>query len=204
LRLDAFALGANNTTTCTVSPPRPLNSGIVVINAGCLGERAQDLSTLARLNEKIATYHPDVVLLLEGVNDLNSLTPDTSIARGIEGVGTLIAAARGSGSQVLVGTLLPQVSSELTHGGTPDLIVPFNTQLVPAVAKSGARIVDIYSDIATHVSDWISPYDGLHPTEAGYQEIGRVWFAAIQTAFELPRSSPSTANVQNRAFRTVR
>jgi hypothetical protein len=41
-------------------------------------------------------------------------------------------------------------------------------------------------------TDWISPYDGLHPTEAGYQEIARVWFNSIQNAFELPRGSTVT------------
>jgi lysophospholipase L1-like esterase len=35
------------------------------------------------------------------------------------------------------------------------------------------------------VTDWISPFDGLHPTAAGYQEIASVWFAAIRQSFEV-------------------
>jgi hypothetical protein len=42
------------------------------------------------------------------------------------------------------------------------------------------------------VTDWISPYDGLHPTEAGYQEMAQVWLTSIQNAFELPRGSSVT------------
>ena len=65
-----------------------------------------------------------------------------------------------------------QIATDLTHGGAPGLVVPFNTQLVPAVTTAGVRVVDLYSDVVTDVTDWISSYDGLHPTEAGYSEMG--------------------------------
>jgi lysophospholipase L1-like esterase len=193
-RLDAFTVGVANTTNCWTDPPRPMTSGIVVINAGCLGERAQDPTTLARLNDKLATYRPDVVLLLEGVNDLNPLNAGASISAGVRGVQSLIAAAQSRGARVMVGTLLPQIAADLTHGGTPGLIAPFNAVLVPVATNAGARVVDLFSDIAADLRDWISPYDGLHPTEAGYQEMARVWFNGIQNAFELPRSSTVTAS----------
>jgi lysophospholipase L1-like esterase len=191
-RLDAFTVGAGNTTDCTTDPPRPMTSGIVVINAGCLGERAEETTTLARLNDKIAIYHPDVVLLLEGVNDLDPAMPSASISAGVQGVRTLIAAARSRGARVMVGTLLPQITADLTHGGSPLLIAPFNALLVPAATNAGATVVDLFSDIASDLTDWISPYDGLHPTEAGYQEMARVWFTSIQSAFELPPVSTVT------------
>jgi lysophospholipase L1-like esterase len=193
-RVDAFTVGAGNTTNCGTDPPRPIISGIVVINAGCLGERAEDLTTLARLNDKLATYRPDVVLLLEGVNDLDPQNPTTSISAGVHGVQSLIAAAQSRGARVMVGTLLPQIAADLTHGGTPLLIGPFNAQLVPAAIGAGARVVDLFGDIVNDVTDWISPYDGLHPTEAGYQEMARVWFSSIQSAFELPTTTTVTAH----------
>ena len=171
---------------CTNDPPVPSPAGILVVNAGCGGERAEDATTLARLNDKIATYHPDVVLLLEGVNDLNARNPDASISAGVQGVQALIGAAETRGVRVMVGTLLPAVARFVSLA---NLIEPFNTRLVPAAAAAGARIVDLYSDIVTDVTDWISPYDGLHPTEAGYQEMARFWFNNIHDAFELPAST---------------
>jgi lysophospholipase L1-like esterase len=185
-RVDAFSV---NPFGCANDPPPPATAGIVVINAGCLGERAQDVSTLARLNDNIAFYHPDLVLLLEGVNDLNTQDPDASIAAGVRGVQTLIAAARTGAGRVMVGTLLPEIATDLSHGGAPDLILPFNAQLVPAATAAGARVVDLYSDVAMDATAWISPYDGLHPTEAGYQEIARVWFASVQNGYELPATA---------------
>jgi len=177
-RLDAF---------CTNDPTFPsATPGVVVINAGCLGEQAARPATLARLNDKIGTYHPDVLLLLEGVNDLNGAA---AIPAAVQGVQSLMSAARNRGVRVIVGTLLPEIAGDV-NAGPANLIVPFNNQLVPAA--TGATVVDLYGDIVTDVTDWISPYDGLHPTEAGYQEIARVWFNSIKSAFELP-SSPTTA-----------
>jgi lysophospholipase L1-like esterase len=204
-RIDAFTLGAGNTTDCTTDPPRPATSGIVVINAGCLGEQAEAATTLARLNNKIATYRPDVVLLLEGANDLDPLEPAASIAAGVQGVQTLISAARGLGARVLVGTLLPEIASDV-NGGAASLIVPFNNQLVPVAASTGATVVDLYSDIVTDVTDWIA-YDGLHPTVAGYQEMARVWFNSVRSSFEQPSTSALTKGGgqvrPNTALRTV-
>jgi lysophospholipase L1-like esterase len=98
----------------------------------------------------------------------------------------LIAAAQGRNVRVMVGTLLPEIAADLTHGGTPELVVPFNAQLVPVATNAGALVIDLYSAVATDVTDWISPYDGLHPTAAGYQEVALTWFNAIRSAYELP------------------
>src|SRR4029077_7082774 len=105
---------------------------------------------------------------------------------GVQGIQALIGAAETRGVRVMVGTLLPAVARFVSLA---NLIEPFNARLVPAAAAAGARIVDLYSDIVTDVTDWISPYDGLHPTEAGYQEMARVWFNSIKNAFELPSTS---------------
>jgi hypothetical protein len=99
---------------------------------------------------------------------------------------------------VLVGTLLPQIAGDV-NAGNVHLIVPFNAQLLPRAAGAGAHVVDLYSDIATDVTDWISPYDGLHPTALGYQELARVWFNSLERLFELPGSSTVSPSVRPKA-----
>ena len=187
---------ADNTTDCVTDTAAPTTAGIVVINAGCLGEQPSDPRTLARLNDKLNVYKPDVVLLLEGVNDLNASAPTTSVTAGVQGVVHLIAAVRSRGIPVFVGTLPPEITMDLTHGGAPDL-VPFfnaNAQLVPAATAAGARVVDLYLDLITDMTDWVSPLDGLHLTEAGYSEVARVWFNTLRSAYELqPTSSGRTS-----------
>jgi lysophospholipase L1-like esterase len=198
-RIDAFTLVAGYTNNCMNDPPPPATSGILVINAGCQGERAEDSTTVARLDATLATYHPDLVLLLEGANDLSSVA---SIPTALQGVLTLIAHAENSGAHVMVGTLLPEIPG--LHAGAVDLIVPFNTRLLPAAINAGARVVDLYSDIDADVSDWISPIDGLHPTVAGYREMARVWFNSIHDAFEVPPAFTATTSGPNRPGSIVR
>jgi lysophospholipase L1-like esterase len=195
VRVDAFmASTTGGVTDCTVDQPLPTTTSIVVINAGCLGESAEDPKALSRLQDKLAFYNPDLVLLLEGTNDLSDTDP-TSVTRGLRGVQTLLAEAQRH-HPVLVGTIPPQVASEFTHGGAADLVGLFNAQLVTMVRNAGAGVVDLYGDLATDTADWISPYDGLHPTHAGYQEIARVWFNAIRGAFDT--SGQAARNRQRR------
>ena len=198
-RIDAFTLAAGTTVNCMNDPPPPATSGILVINAGCQGEHAEDSTTVARLGATLATYHPDLVLLLEGVNDLSS---GASIPTVVHSVLALIAQAENGGARVMVGTLLPEIRGGL-HAGAVDLIVPFNTQLVPAATNAGARVVDLYSDMVMDVPDWIA-YDGLHPTVAGYQEMAQVWFNKVKSAFELPPTSSVTTSNLARSNTVVR
>jgi lysophospholipase L1-like esterase len=198
VRVDAFSFVHSTPTSdesnnCFVNPPVPATTAIVVVNGGCLGAPALNDGNHPTLMNKIAAYNPDLVLLLMGTNDLNSEDPNGSIASGLAGIQQLIQYARSLGIPVMVGTLPPQIAADLTHGGTPELIVPFNNQLRPMAMSAGATVVDLYADLSTNVTAWISPLDGLHPTAAGYQEIAKVWFNAIKTAFETSSSPTPTA-----------
>jgi lysophospholipase L1-like esterase len=201
-RVDAFTFVlSSDSNDCTTDPPTPTTSGIVVVNAGCLGAQAHDTSpggTLSRFVDKMGAYSPNLLLLQLGVNDLDVSSPAASISQGLQGVQSLIGYARSKGVPVLVGTLLPMVPGDV-NAGAVNLIVPFNNQLWGVATSAGATVVDLYTDIAGDVTDWISPYDGLHPTAAGYQEMARVWFNAVKSAFELPQSStpsPTAASDQ--------
>jgi lysophospholipase L1-like esterase len=202
--VDAFTVNLSDDShqDCNPNPAAGTTSGIVVINAGCLGAHAGDPVVLNRLKDKIAAHRPDVLLLLIGVNDLDPTSPGVSISAALQAVQTLIAYARSKSVQVMVATLLPEIAGDY-NAGAVNLIVPFNTQLMPAVTNAGARVVDLYSDIATDVTDWIA-YDGLHPTEAGYQEMARVWFTSIRSAFELPPSLSVTTSGRVRPSTIVR
>ncbi len=162
-------------------PAQPL----VVVNDGLSGETA--VQGAARLPGELARYHPQVLLLLEGVNDLHLSSGEAGIPPAISALQTMIQQAESSGARVVVGTLLPAVPGALSPG-TPDLIVPFNAQLVPMALGTGALVVDSYSAFLLDMADWIGP-DGLHPSPAGYQELAQLFFAAIQTNFARPTAA---------------
>jgi len=175
-----------------------------VTNAGCQGEAASGPYTLERFDAVVAGQgwdgtidgcnnppvpplkHVDGVILLEGVNDLGP-NGDHGIPEAIAALRTMIRTARGRGAKVIVGTLLPQVPP-LLRATTPDLIVPFNAQLVPMATAEGALVVDLYTPFLTNTAEWISPLDGLHPTAAGYQEMALLFFNAIQSTYEVTLS----------------
>lgn len=161
---------------------RNASQAIVVVNDGLTGETAA--AGAVRLPGELGRYHPNVLLLLEGINDIHGSVGPSGIPPAIMALQTMIEEARGSGAQVIIGTLLPANPGALLPG-TISLIVPFNAQLVPMATSSGAFVVDLHSAFLADMPDWIGP-DGLHPTEAGYQELAQLFLTAIQADFGTP------------------
>jgi len=83
----------------------------------------------------------------------------------------------------LVATFLPQ-----RRGGqrafAVDTIVPANDQVRAMAAAEGAGLVDLYEAFGGNL-DTLIGFDGLHPTEAGYQKIAETFFNVIRSRFEL-------------------
>ncbi|HEX3704609.1 MAG TPA: GDSL-type esterase/lipase family protein [Vicinamibacterales bacterium] len=173
---------------------RYADPAISVINDG----RSKETTTqgLARLRGELAANTPDVLLLLEGVNDLDGTA--TAQQTALNNLQTMIQTARGLGIQVIVGTLTPQnppgeCGCRVTAASAA-LVVQFNPLLTSMAKSAGALVVDVYAGLLPDLTDWISPLDGEHPTAAGYQQMAQLFFATIEANFELPpvpSSSPA-------------
>ena len=165
---------------------------ITVFNDGVQGETTG--YGLVRLPTEIATHAPDVLLLLEGVNDLDEGLDEQT---ALDNLRSMIRIARGRNARVIVGTLLPQNPSGCSRcrvtPATAALIVPFNNQLKSMALSEGALVVDMYSGLLPDLTDWLSPLDGLHPTAAGYRQMAQLFFNQIMTTFELPPAVLSPA-----------
>ena len=169
------------------------NQPIVVVNDGKIGETAADGA--GRLPQELAANRPDVVLLLEGINDIHGSVGEAGIPPAVNAVIAMIDDARGGGAAVIVGTLLPAVPGAL-RPGTVALIAPFNAQLTPLAAAHGAVVVDLYSPFSADLAGWLGP-DGLHPTAAGYLELAQLFFASLTGHFET--SGAGTSHNRHRA-----
>ena len=154
---------------------------IAVGNAGRSGERAEQ--GVARLPGVLTETQPELVLLLEGVNDLN-LYGAAGLQRTLAKVGEMIALCQMQGRQVMVGTLPPERPGGFRAGAIA-LIEPFNNGLKDVVRSQGASLVDVHAGFGGDLS--LLGADGLHPTEAGYQRIAETFFEAIQQQFDTPR-----------------
>lgn len=167
---------------------------IVVVNDGLSGETAVDGA--ARLPGELSRYHPQVLLLLEGVNDLHGSLGPGGFPPAISALRTMIQKAQGTGAQVVIGTLLPAVPGAL-FPGTVALIAPFNAELTPMALESGALVVDLHSAFLADVADWIGP-DGLHPSLAGHRKLAQAFFDSIQANFQTSSAISLQAAVRRR------
>jgi lysophospholipase L1-like esterase len=162
---------------------------IRVLDEGIGGERVD--AGLARLGAVLAADSPDVLLLVEGVNDLNS-GGAAAMPAILNALRTMVRFARGRGIQVFVGTLLPQRPGA-SRAFAVGLIEPMNGQIRTMAAAEGAVLVDLYEGFGGSPDPWVGS-DGLHPTEAGMGRIAELFFNTVRERLE-------TAPVRTLRFR---
>jgi lysophospholipase L1-like esterase len=149
---------------------------IVVLNEGKAGEFAVDGKV--RLPDAIKNGTPQVLLLMEGANDISFLGR-RGITRVVIALEDMIKDAQRRGVIVFVATLPPQRAGGLHADGAP-FVDELNTQIRKTVAEEGATLVDVNAQLDLSFVG----QDGLHLTEAGYVRLGEIFAAAIRQAFE--------------------
>ena len=161
------------------------NSEIVVLNRGVGGETL--LEGQERIESVLSADNPEVILILEGYNDVHSIP--TSDARS-----ALRAIARTSqvaGVEVVLATLF-QVSDdrEDSRPGSQDAIASLNVQIRRLASTLGlGGVADL--EAAFGRNSTLLGTDGLHPNPAGYQRIAEVMRDEIVRRFEeVPAAEP--------------
>jgi lysophospholipase L1-like esterase len=155
---------------------------IVVTNAGVSLEKAASDDAQQRLVDEIDASHPDVLLLLEGTNDVNDYDSLDDIDKVAQALTHDVTRAQQHGVKlVLLSTLLPQVGRP--RGENPDGIAPTNDAIRDVAARTGAVLVDAYAAFEPQKTMLISA-DGLHPTTDGYALLAKVFLDAIAANFQ--------------------
>ena len=162
---------------------------IQIFNAGWAGRRAAE--DHGRFEDAMSEARPDLILLLEGANDLNApfRAGEGINARITETVSALEDMVRDAGRRnipVMLGTLPPQRPGGRSAGAA-EFLTRFNDALGAMGRAKGAEMVDVYGQFP--LSD--IGQDGLHPTENGYQRLATIWLDAIKARYERP--APSAA-----------
>jgi lysophospholipase L1-like esterase len=161
---------------------------IVTHNAGSAGEFVS--AGRARLGGVLRDSQPEVLLLMEGANDLNNMQDlsgnalTSAIQRTVDAIEDMVREAQGRGVTPMVATLPPQ-RADSPKGGGAALLGRYNEGLRGMAAKKGAILVDINA----HVSLDLIGQDGLHPTEAGYQQIAEIFREALSARYESPAAT---------------
>lgn len=155
-----------------------------VINAGLGGEFAAGPppSGVTRIQSVLATVDPQVLLLMEGTNDLLSPSGVDSALVALE---TMVVIAQSQGRRVCLATIAPQRPNGLRNRGSVAARIPgFNDRIRAMASTRGAVLVDVYDAMKDDIQNLIG-IDDLHPTERGYTVIGDTFLTAVRNAFEL-------------------
>ena len=155
----------------------PQANDIVVVNAGKGGERLLD--GVLRFEDAFATHRPEVVLLMEGINDLLSLGPDISTTL----LQSMAQHAMSRNARVFLGSMLPTVPGRRLSQPTANVVL-LNSRMEAMARQQGIVYVDLYNVLLPEAASIISD-DGLHPTVLGYRRIADVFFDAIRANLEV-------------------
>ncbi len=163
-----------------------------VFNAGIAGEAAD--TGLGRLPDVLRAQQPEILLLLEGANDLIAYraTPHGAATRAANALEEMVKEASRSNVRVYLATLPPW-----RDGGPKNLNAELprllNDQIRALARNKGAVLVDLYEAMIGEMPTLIGQ-DGLHPTEVGYERIAQVFFDVLKENLEI-RSQGSAAGV---------
>jgi len=153
-----------------------------VVNAGLSGEKAAFGDR--RLPFEIGKSSADVVVLLEGANDLLYADPPSSAAiQAAElGVSVLAAEGRHRGLRVFIALLTP---TKPGRRHIPLATIQFANDRLRVVARGeGASVIDTFSALLPDLNANIGS-DGLHPTALGYRRIAEAVFAALRADLDI-------------------
>ena len=158
---------------------------ITVANQGCGGETAVAAVETGRFDEALAAENPQVLLLMEGANDINGTDPRV-IPGVIVALDTMGSRAAARGAQVFIATLPPQNPAGRNGKGAP-FVPQLNKGIADLAAPRGWTVVDVNAAFNGNLG--LIGSDGLHPTDAGHQVIAQAFYDRIKAKLETVPSS---------------
>jgi lysophospholipase L1-like esterase len=153
----------------------------VVINEGEPGELASTAG-VQRFRGVLIGHRPDVVLLMEGTNDL--LLGQTGANNAIDALRAMVREAKSQNIRIALATIPPQRAGGARRRDAVVALIPgFNDRIRALAATEGIPLVDVFSGMQAD-SSLIGP-DDLHMTTRGYDVMAGIYFDAIKANFEV-------------------
>jgi lysophospholipase L1-like esterase len=164
-----------------------------VANAGMPGEFAADSTTRARFSGIVSSRLYEVVLLMEGSNDIGDRDARL-IPPAIDSLRQMIRDAKSRGVKVFLATIPPIVAGR-PRGLAWSLVPEMNSNLRGLAGSEGVPLVDVEAAFGPSFDQYLG-FDGLHPNEAGYAKIAEAFFDAIKSNLETaqPQQTPAAFN----------
>jgi lysophospholipase L1-like esterase len=141
---------------------------VLVVEEGVGGETTP--RGAMRLPSVLSAQQPEVMLLLEGINNINGLSTSTQTTA----LRSMIEEAKRRNVQVIIATILPMLpSSRLYRSTTPGKIDELNREIINLSARYQTGLVDLFAffDANQHLMGG----DGLHPSAEGQTRIAELF-----------------------------
>jgi lysophospholipase L1-like esterase len=152
---------------------------VVVTESGVPGEETREGAR--RVSSVLEATKPEVMLLLEGINNINALATATQVS----GLRTMITEAQRRNVEVIIATVMP-VSPTWRHyqpGNTPSKIQALNAQIFQLANQHGlGRVVDLFALFEANMH--LLGADGLHPSIEGQTRIAQAFSDEIVRRYE--------------------
>ena len=158
-----------------------------VVKRGCPGESVVGAMTRPRFDALVSTGQYDVVLIMEGSNDLETPTRSDPVGSAADALRFLIGDAKSVGVRPLLATI-PPMNAAGRRGGAAALVPLLNERIFQVGSAENLTIVDVYAAFNGNLS--LLGDDGLHPNASGYGVIADAFLAAIRSAFEAKAAAP--------------
>jgi lysophospholipase L1-like esterase len=143
-----------------------------LINSGIGAEGTESGSD--RFSAETRVYKPDLVLLLEGVVDVNNPRPRFDVAR--KNLREMMRTANGRRIPLIIGTVPPLNPQGFRTRGAENVPV-LNDIIRQLAAEEGVPVADHEEAFGGDLS--LQGPDGLHPNSRGYEVMAETWFQAI-------------------------
>ncbi len=177
----------------TLMAARYTSQTFTVANEGLPGALAGD--DTSRLRDLLrAGPVPDVLMLLEGTNEMYSQSP-VLVSEIVPVLEEDIDLARSFGVKQILLATFPPARAGLRGSNVLPFIVPTNTDVRLLAARKSAVLVDLYAAMVGQEPTLVGD-DGLHLTVAGYQKMAQTFFGAITTNFELTAPPASALSLR--------
>mgnify|MGYP003307465639 CR=1 FL=1 len=173
-----------------------------VINEGVAGERAADAP--ARLRAALNRHQPDVVILMEGTNDLGAADAEESARDqlALDGIEEMLDDIKSANATAILATIAPV--RESGPGIHTALVGPYKTQLRSIAASRGIQLVDVHallSDGACQPMSCIGD-DNIHPTVQGYSVMADAFYERLVTLYDVPITVPTAVGFGSEVLET--
>jgi lysophospholipase L1-like esterase len=153
----------------------------LVLNEGNPGEFAA-ATGVSRFRDVMLRNRPEVVLLMEGTNDLLVGAPGPDAA--LNALRSMVLEAKSQGIKVALATIPPQRAGGLRHRDAVAQVIPgFNDRIRSLATAEGATLIDVFNGMKDDMS--LIGVDDLHPTPRGYEVMAGVFFDGIKQAYEV-------------------